>query len=212
MANSCPRLLECTDVNSKGDSKKMRHCFNCCERADHAPVDCPYKVQRWHVHTNGKRFFEELESGEEWKPIRPGQHELKSNAHPTLPPPSHSTPRRNEVAPSSWALKVTGPHIWNEAEAENCMSLTPSVESAERGEKELVLHFGSEAELVEAISAVNGSMGVDGDGYVAARVPNTASHVSGSTASTSSSSGSLINMKEVCETMDKKIEFALAEK
>ena len=52
----------------------------------------------------------------------------------------------------------------------------------------------------------------DGDGYVAARVSNVAFHSSGSTgvASTSPSSGSLINMKEVCETMDKKIEFALA--
>ena len=146
MADSCPRLLECTDVNCKGDSKKMKHCFNCCERADHAPVDCPFKVQRWRVHTNGKRFFEALESGEEWKPIRPGQHELKSNAHSNLPPPSHSTPRRNEFVPSSWALKVTGPQIWNEAEAENCMSLASGVESAERGEKELLLHFISEVE------------------------------------------------------------------
>ena len=81
---------------------------------------------------------------------------------------------------------------------------------AKRGEKELLLPFGSEAEVVEAISAVNRSIGVDGDGYVAARVSHVSSHGSGSTAvaSTSPSSGSLIKMKQVCETMDKKIEFA----
>ena len=47
MAKNCPRLLECTDVDEKGESKKMWHCFNCCQKADHAPVDCPYHVQRW---------------------------------------------------------------------------------------------------------------------------------------------------------------------
>ena len=215
MAHSCPRLTECTDVDEKGDSKKLRHCFNCCQRANHAPVDCPYRVQRWRVHTNSKRFFEALESGEEWKPIFPGQHELKSNpsaAHATTP---RSTPHASRPPPCKWILRVTGPHEWGDAEAENCMSLTPHVESAEKRDDALLLHFGSEAELVDAINAVNGSMGVDGDGYVAARVPHdpagdTQECVASATNSgTSTTSSGLINMAEVCDTMDKKIQFAL---
>ena len=148
MAHSCPRLTECTDVDEKGDSKKLRHCFNCCQRANHAPVDCPYRVQRWRVHTNSKRFFEALESGEEWKPIFPGHHELKSNpsaAHATTP---RSTPHTSRPPPCKWILRVTGTHQWGEAEAENCMSWTPHVESAEKRDDALLLHFGSEYSFI----------------------------------------------------------------
>ena len=86
------------------------------------------------------------------------------------------------------------------------MGLVSGVESAERNEKELLLHLCSEAELLEAINAIDGSVGVDGDGYVATRVatsPGPASSSSG-TPSASGATG-LFNMAEICDTMDKKI-------
>ena len=91
------------------------------------------------------------------KPIFPRQHELKSNpstAHTATP---RSTPHASRPTPCKWILQVTGPHQWGEAETENCMSLTPHVESAEKRNDALLLHFGSKAELVDAINAVNGS-------------------------------------------------------
>ena len=78
MAKNCPRLSECTDVDEKGESKKMWHCFNCCQKADHAPVDCPYHVQRWRVHTNSKRFFEALEL---IKPVKNGCRYIPDNTN-----------------------------------------------------------------------------------------------------------------------------------
>ena len=122
------------------------------------------------MNTNSKRFFEALQAGEEWVPIRPRQHELKSNSHVTAASVPTSNKGCEPKAISHWVLKVTGPSEWGLAETENCMGLVSGVESAERNEKELLLHLCSEAELLEAINAIDGRVGVEADRYVATRV------------------------------------------
>ena len=173
LQQDCPHKADCEDVDPKtGEMCSLRTCFNCGGKG-HRPCDCSYRLARWRMGKNAKLFFNALNEGTEFVPIRPGPESLKTNAptpHMHMPRSSSSVTCTPVTTKGFWKASVTGPTEWTEQEVENVLGLIESEPQICREGTSLVLTFTSEGEVNEAVGHVEGTMDLDGGGYTIARL------------------------------------------
>ena len=162
-----------------------------------------------------KLFFNALNEGTKFLPIRPGPESLKTNA----PTPHMHTPRSSSsmmctpiTTKRFWKASVTGPMEWNEQEVENVLGLIESEEQICREGTSLILTFTSEGEVNEAVGHVEGTMDLDGGGYTITQLEPETPSISTPTVPTrheDSPAGTAMSLERMFQEVDSHIETAV---
>ena len=216
LQHDCPHMADCEDVDpATGETGSLRRCFNCGGKG-HRPCDCAYRLARWRMGKNAKLFFNALNEGTEFVPIRPGPESLKANASM----PHANTPRSSSLVMCTpvatklfWRASVTGPATWTEQEVENVLGMIESEPQICREGTSLVLTFMSEGEVNEAVGQIEGTMNLDGGGYTIKRLepatPSTVSTPSTPARQDHTSPSTVMSLDHMFKEVDSRVEAAV---
>ena len=165
---------------------------------------------------NAKLFFNALNEGTEFVPIRPGPESLKANAsmpHANTPRSSSSVMCSPVATKSFWRASVTGPATWTEQEVENVLGMIESEPQICREGTSLVLTFTSEGEVNEAVGQIEGTMDLDGGGYTIKRLepatPSTISTPSTPARQDHTSPSTVMSLDHMFKEVDSRVEAAV---